>query len=509
MNSQLTDIQAESKVTGPLEPEPLTQFINTKLTAKLNRQLEEPLIVASNCLPAWSEDLARQFPFLFPFETRHLFLQSTSFGYSRAVMRWQQADENSRRNSAHDDRQFFGRLQRQKVRISRARILESAHKVMDLYGSSPSVLEVEYFEEVGTGLGPTLEFYSNVSKEFSRRKLKMWREQDSDDASEYVFSKSGLFPAPMSAKEAQMGGSKGQLDGFKVLGKFVARSMLDSRIIDVPFSPTFFRIAEPSSSFVPTIGTIKSIDPTLANSLMFIKRFATAKMRIEQDRTLDSAAKDAALENLVIDDAKLEDLELDFTLPGYPDIELVPNGSNIPVTLKNVSLYIERVIDLTLGSGVEPQMAAFRRGFSQVFPYTALKSFTPDELVMLFGRSDEDWSIETLTDSMKADHGFNMDSKSVRNLLQTMSEFTPQQRRDFLQFVTGSPKLPIGGFRSLTPVFTVVCRPSEPPYTPDDYLPSVMTCVNYLKLPDYSSIEVLQQRLNVAMREGQGAFHLS
>jgi E3 ubiquitin-protein ligase TRIP12 len=48
-------------------------------------------------------------------------------------------------------------------------------------------------------------------------------------------------------------------------------------------------------------------------------------------------------------------------------------------------------------------------------------------------------------DSIKADHGFNMDSKSVRNLLQTMSELDPQQRRDFLQFVTGSPKLPIGG----------------------------------------------------------------
>ena len=48
-------------------------------------------------------------------------------------------------------------------------------------------------------------------------------------------------------------------------------------------------------------------------------------------------------------------------------------------------------------------------------------------------------------DSIKADHGFNMDSKSVRNLLQTMSELSLPQRRDFLQFVTGSPKLPIGG----------------------------------------------------------------
>lgn len=57
-------------------------------------------------------------------------------------------------------------------------------------------------------------------------------------------------------------------------------------------------------------------------------------------------------------------------------------------------------------------------------------------------------------DSIKADHGYNMDSRSVRNLLQTMSELTINQRRDFLQFVTGSPKLPIGGmFHTLVPVY--------------------------------------------------------
>lgn len=38
------------------------------------------------------------------------------------------------------------------MRISRARLLESAVKVMDLYGKSKAILEVEYFGEVGTGL---------------------------------------------------------------------------------------------------------------------------------------------------------------------------------------------------------------------------------------------------------------------------------------------------------------------------------------------------------------------
>lgn len=58
-------------------------------------------------------------------------------------------------------------------------------------------------------------------------------------------------------------------------------------------------------------------------------------------------------------------------------------------------------------------------------------------------------------------------------------------------------------------MFTVVCKPSEPPYTSDDYLPSVMTCVNYLKMPDYSTLDVLSERLSLAIKEGQGAFLLS
>ncbi|RAK96133.1 HECT-type E3 ubiquitin transferase UFD4 [Aspergillus ibericus CBS 121593] len=511
MNSTLDDILAEAKELVALKPEPLAQFINTKLTAKLNRQLEEPLIVASSCLPSWSEDLARLFPFLFPFETRHLFLQSTSFGYSRAMMRWHnsQNGDDSRNDSRRDDRPILGRLQRQKVRISRSRILDSAMKVMELYGSSPSVLEVEYFEEVGTGLGPTLEFYSTVSKEFSKKKLKIWRENDCINGDEYAFGKRGLFPAPISEEQAASESGKKHLQLFKILGKFVARSMLDSRIIDISFNPAFFRIADSSSFVTPSLGTVKAVDQDLANSLLLLKAFANAKKAVDDNQMLSKAQKSQAVQHIEVGGVTVEDLSLDFTLPGYPAIELIKNGSNIPVTIENVDLYVDRVVDMTLGSGVQRQVEAFRAGFSQVFPYSALRTFTPNELVMLFGRAEEDWTIETLMDSIKADHGFNMDSRSVRNLLQTMSELSAPQRRDFLQFVTGSPKLPIGGFKSLTPIFTVVCRPSEPPYTPDDYLPSVMTCVNYLKLPDYSSLDVLRERLSVAIKEGQGAFHLS
>ena len=91
----------------------------------------------------------------------------------------------------------------------------------------------------------------------------------------------------------------------------------------------------------------------------------------------------------------MEDLSLDFTLPGYPSIELVEGGAGVEVSIDNVEDYIEKVIDLTIGSGVQRQVDAFRAGFSQAFPYSALRAFTPKELVMLFGRVEEDWSLES------------------------------------------------------------------------------------------------------------------
>lgn len=65
------------------------------------------------------------------------------------------------------------------------------------------------------------------------------------------------------------------------------------------------------------------------------------------------------------------------------------------------------------------------------------------------------------------------------------------------------------GFRSLNPPLTIVRKTFESTENPDDFLPSVMTCVNYLKLPDYSSIEIMREKLLIAAREGQQSFHLS
>ncbi len=116
--------------------------------------------------------------------------------------KWQtQSGRNDNSSRRDDSTHSLGRLQRQKVRISRKHLLESAIKVLELYGSSSSVLEVEYFEEVGTGLGPTLEFYSLVSKEFARRNIKMWHDNDVNLSGPYVHHPIGLYPMPFSSSD--------------------------------------------------------------------------------------------------------------------------------------------------------------------------------------------------------------------------------------------------------------------------------------------------------------------
>lgn len=454
-------------------------FLNYRMTAKLNRQLEEPLIVASGTLPDWSVAVTRQFPFLFPLDTRVFFLQSTSFGYSRLIELWQ---SRARTEEQHDrdggQRDFssieLGRPVRHKLRLSRKKLLQGAIKVMDGYASVPGLLEIEYFDEAGTGLGPTLEFYANVSKEFCRQDLQMWRGSDPDpDNQEYVDAPNGLFPMP--------GAQEKQLHMFSVLGKFVARSLLDSRIVDFNFNSVMFEISSRNHSNDPALqlSRLAKVDPTLFRSL-------------QQLRDCDN----------------VEDLGLTFVVPGY-DIEMVPGGEMVAVTNDNLEQYIRLVCEFSVGKGVEDQIKSFATGFSTVFPYTSLEIFSPDELVRLFGDRKEDWSLNTLLRVVHADHGYTLESVNVQNLLTIMSEFDTDDQRKFLQFLTGSPRLPIGGFKALKPDFTVVKKQAEDDLVPDDYLPSVMTCANYLKLPDYSSKEVLENRLLQAMNEGANVFLLS
>lgn len=461
-------------------------FVNSKLSAKLSRQLEEPLIVAGGVLPSWALHITRHYPFLFLFETRMFFLQSTSFGYGRLIQLWRNRTGNDKDSNGEDPLQQLGRPTRHKLRISRDNMFLSALKIINKYGSTPNILEIEYQNEVGTGLGPTLEFYASVSKDFAKKSLRMWRCNDYATNKTEGFVEELLFPAPMSSTEDE----SRILELFGYLGTFVARSMLDNRILDFRFSKVFFQLMHLHAKG-------QSLDLNQPEQLIDIVSMVDAQIGRSLQYLYDNQ-----------NSSNLESLALTFTVPGY-DIELVENGGDIVVNSANVRTYIEKVIDQILQSGIEKQIKSFIQGFSKAFPYTSLSILTPEELSDLYGRVEEDWSEKTLYSFINADHGYNMDSATIHDLVSVLSSFNRQEQRLFLQFLTGSPKLPIGGFKSLKPRLTVVLKHTEDNLTPDEYLPSVMTCANYLKLPKYSCREILRSRIVQAMNEGSGAFLLS
>ncbi|XP_049374949.1 E3 ubiquitin-protein ligase UPL3-like [Solanum verrucosum] len=509
---------------------PSEEFVNSKLTPKLARQIQDALALCSGSLPSWCYQLTKACPFLFPFETRRQYFYSTAFGLSRALYRLQQQQGADGNGSTHERAVRVGRLQRQKVRVSRNRILDSAAKVMEMYSSQKAVLEVEYFGEVGTGLGPTLEFYTLISHDLQKLGLGMWRSGLSLTSNEHsmevhidnklsrsdrdlVQAPLGLFPRPWSPHTGTVDGGQfcKAIEYFRLLGRVMAKALQDGRLLDLPLSMAFYKLVLGQEL---DLYDILSFDAELGKTLQELQALVSRKQYIEsiKDQNLDKSY------DMRFRGTPVEDLCLDFTLPGYPEYVLKAGDEN--VDLSNLEEYISLVVDATVKTGIRQQMEAFRSGFNQVFDFSALQIFSPSELDYLLCGRRELWKPETLVDHIKFDHGFTSKSPPIIHLLEIMGEFTPEQQRAFCQFVTGAPRLPAGGLAALNPKLTIVRKHSSsagnaahssnaPSESADEDLPSVMTCANYLKLPPYSTKEIMSKKLLYAINEGQGSFDLS
>ncbi|XWS62647.1 hypothetical protein CRYUN_Cryun06bG0028600 [Craigia yunnanensis] len=514
---------------------PYEEFINGKLTPKLARQIQDALALCSGSLPSWCYQLTKACPFLFPFETRRQYFYSTAFGLSRALYRLQQQQGADGHGSTNEREVRVGRLQRQKVRVSRNRILDSAAKVMEMYSSQKAVLEVEYFGEVGTGLGPTLEFYTLLSHDMQKVGLGMWRSNSTWDKSlmdidgdeeknektagsatidgDKIEAPLGLFPRPWPPNADASEGSQFSkvIEYFRLVGRVMAKALQDGRLLDLPLSTSFYKLV---------LGQVLDLHDILSFDVEFGKILQELHLLVSRKHYLESMGGDNSdvIADLRFRGTPIEDLCLDFTLPGYPDYTLKPVDATVDIN--NLEEYISLVVDATVKAGIMRQMEAFRVGFNQVFDIASLQIFSPQELDYLLCGRRELWEAETLADHIKFDHGYTAKSPAIVNLLEIMGEFTPEQQRAFCQFVTGAPRLPPGGLAVLNPKLTIVRKHSSsasaaasngtgPSESADDDLPSVMTCANYLKLPPYSTKEIMYKKLLYAICEGQGSFDLS
>jgi len=68
------------------------------------------------------------------------------------------------------------------------------------------------------------------------------------------------------------------------------------------------------------------------------------------------------------------------------------------------------------------------------------------QLEQLFcGNVTEVWDTKMLMECCRPDHGYTHDSRAVKFLFENLSSYDNTDQREFLQFVTGSPRLPVGG----------------------------------------------------------------
>lgn len=174
------------------------------------------------------------------------------------------------------------------------------------------------------------------------------------------------------------------------------------------------------------IATLRLVDPALARSLEGLQSYLQTRKDIESLQ-LPAAAKRNKLASLTIHGVKLVDLSLDFTLPGYPNVQLKPDGALVDVDDSNLEEYLDRVLEMTLGEGIDKQVKAFKDGFSMIFSVDDMKIFSPDELGLLFGNADEDWSKESKWRSSCLDVSLTLTMNSSGTSYQSRSRLQPRQ----------------------------------------------------------------------------------
>uniref|UniRef100_A0A8C7TUM6 E3 ubiquitin-protein ligase n=1 Tax=Oncorhynchus mykiss TaxID=8022 RepID=A0A8C7TUM6_ONCMY len=262
---------------------------------------------------------------------------------------------------------------------------------------------------------------------------------------------------------------------FKFIGRFIAMALFHGKFIDTGFSLPFYKrmLNKPWA-----LKDLESIDPEFYNSLIWIKENDIEECGLEMYFSVDKEI-----------------------LGEITTHELKPDGGEVLVTEENKEEYIRLVAEWRLSRGVEEQTQAFFEGFNEVLPQQYLQYFDAKELeVMLCGMQEidlADWQRNTIY------RHYARSSKQVLWFWQLIKEMDNEKRMRLLQFVTGTCRLPVGGFADLLgsngPQKFCIEKVGK-----ENWLPRSHTCFNRLDLPPYKSYEQLKEKLMFAIEETEG-----
>lgn len=351
------------------------------------------------------------------------------------------------------------------IKVVRNNILEDSYRIISSVNRVEILktkLWVEFEGEVGLDYGGLArEWFFLLSKEMFNPYYGLFEYSAMDNYTLQINPASGVC-------------NEEHLNYFKFIGRVAGMAVYHGKLLDAFFIRPFYKMMLGKTI---DLKDMESVDSEYYNSLLWIK---------ENDPS---------------------ELELTFCVDeesfGHTSQrELKANGANVPLTDGNKDEYISLVIQWRFVSRVQDQMNAFLEGFNALVPLTLVKIFDEHELELLMCGIQhidvKDWKQNSL---YKGDYHAN--HITVQWFWRVVLSFNNEMRARLLQFVTGTSRVPMNGFKELygsngPQLFTI-----EKWGTPDNY-PRAHTCFNRIDLPPYESYQQLRDKLIKAIEGSQG-----
>jgi len=273
------------------------------------------------------------------------------------------------------------------------------------------------------------------------------------------------------------------LSFFRFVGRFVGKAIYDGQNLDAYFTRSFYKHL---LGIKPSFQDIESFDPAMFKSLKWIR-----------DSPVDESLG-------VVFSTEVDEFGVSKT------IELRPKGLDIAVTDQNKMEYLQLITEYVTSLSIQRQIDAFLSGFRELIPAHMISMFNEQEMELLIsGLPEVDLNDLKANTEYRGWDSSNTKAAEMHPTIQwfwqVVTDFDQEERALLLLFVTGTSKVPIDGFKALQGMdgptrFTIQKGAGK------DRLPAAHTCFNQLDLPEYSSLDVLREKLLIALHEGSQGY---
>lgn len=179
------------------------------------------------------------------------------------------------------------------------------------------------------------------------------------------------------------------------------------------------------------------------------------------------------------------------------DVDLIPNGSRIIVDQTNKTDYVSKCVSYIFDISVKAVYEEFQRGFYKVCDKEIIEIFHPEELKdVIIGSTDYDW--ETLEKNAHYEQGYDNSHPTIVMFWKALHKLTLEEKKKFLMFLTGTDRIQVKRLKSMKITF---CCPEN--LNEKDPI-RAKTCFRVLYLPKYSTMERVEEALQVAINNNTG-----